>query len=277
MYEEIYVQAITFHLISMADSDAYKAMLANTKSLVPPNKTPNSAYAAMLNETNTSASNDIIKESTQQQEQEQEEHEDPMEIKRRESHAEATRLMNEEDGEEEEEKEFKEGHEYFEHHNDQQHSAYAVMEVEESFVSTEWVQYVDEESGHPYWYNTTDCTTTWDEPVGQMYTHGGDDDVQAVAARGKKNWGKLRKLVRSRPNAPSKFSRRSKSTTPMRTRSSVKDLDSMGLNDGLGTDFLSTKWTTPTVEEAEQFQKMNMFEGGNAHPWKVKISEFGLT
>ena len=50
----------------------------------------------------------------------------------------------------------------------------------------------------------------------------------------------------------------------MRTRSSVKDLDSMGLNDGLGTDFLSTKWTTPTVEEAEQFQKMNMFEGGNA-------------
>ena len=47
-----------------------------------------------------------------------------------------------------------------------QHSYEDIVEdMGEIHMEHDWVQFVDEESGYPYWYNTKTQETTWEEPI----------------------------------------------------------------------------------------------------------------
>ena len=141
---------------------------------------------------------------------------------------------------------------------------------QEDHPDGEWVAYIDEASGQSYYYNTRTGATTWEEP--DDYNYGAAEDKYA-AVRSQVNWAKLKGMVRGRPGAPSKFH----STSATRKRKqSTQNLESYGLLDGLGVDYLETKWKPPTVDAAEVFRKNNTFDNGGGSLCGTQIQEFGL-
>ncbi len=133
----------------------------------------------------------------------------------------------------------------------------------------QWIAYVDEASGQPYWYNQTTGESSWTEPVGIDYAfgdHGTEEHAEAYAAHSATH--EMGKLPRAADRAD-----RAETGSLRRMVSAASSL----VDDGLGTDYLETPWEEPTVAQAELYQHMHMFEGGDKSACGIHPHDFGRT
>jgi chemotaxis protein histidine kinase CheA len=130
-------------------------------------------------------------------------------------------------------------------------------------AATPWIAYVDKDTGSTYWYNNDTGESSWVEPIGIDYVWGEQTDGQYEG---------LMKDARNANYGPMPHRVVNDSGKIKRMTSTAS-----GLNDGLGSDFLSTTWVEPTKEAAELFVHMNMFGNGKASLCGTKVHEFGTT